>query len=708
MWLSLYIALAVAAAVLFAPGLMLGRTMGLTSKGALLVGAPLSATLYCMLGLAYHLLGAPATPLTMLLVPTLLLVAGCVVRTWHERKAHGTGGQATGYLAEGVPWRLVLLYAAVGLAAGLVLFAAALPQIDIPMQAWDVVSHLNTTRAMMDAQVMDPRGVSVYAVDEALNVMPGPHGFYPSAWNIVVALVAGVSDIDMALCFLAVNLCFAFVAFPLSTLLALTTLFPQRRGIRAFGALAAIGVTAFPWQLLAYGPLYPNLAGLCMLPAAFALFTRVAHRTATGGRWARCATVLALMVPGMTFLHPNTFFTLGLLLVPWIIHNIRSLGTVRVGRLHLPNPLIVLTFVALAAFVWNGLATSSALRPITEFQWAPFATMPQSLISVLTLSYLNPFHPMAPELAAGALVLIGFVRLLRERADRWLCGSYGLAVVLVLAAQHLDGAAREVLTGFWYNDPARISAMAAIPAVALLAIGLDRTRVWIAGLAERWGGRRGAREPHAATPIACGAALSVAFVALTFWPGVGLPYDRSLNTPVNADHPSDARATIPRDGTIETPMGTYHDVLAHEYRTDGTINPEEIDFLRQVRAIVGTDVVINDPTDGSAQVYGQFGIRCLYRYFDGFYKYEQSHESLVIRYRLDHLADDRSVREAVATTDARYVLILDHDAAQGSYLAGFNDHDMWRGIEDITDDTPGFTVALSEGNMRLYRIDRQG
>ena len=163
MWLSLYMALAVAAAVLFAPGLMLGRTMGLTSKGALLVGAPLSATLYCMLGLAYHLLGVPATPLTMLLVPTLLLVAGCVVRTWHERKAHGTGGQATGYLAEGVPWRLVLLYAAVGLAAGLVLFAAALPQIDIPMQAWDVVSHLNTTRAMMDAQVMDPRGVSVYA-----------------------------------------------------------------------------------------------------------------------------------------------------------------------------------------------------------------------------------------------------------------------------------------------------------------------------------------------------------------------------------------------------------------------------------------------------------------------------------------------------------------------------------------------------------------
>lgn len=708
MWLSLYIALALAVAIMFVPGFLLGRTIGLTNKGALLVGAPLSVTLYCVLGLTYHLAGIPATPLTMLLIPTPLLVAGYIVRVWQEREARGASRRVPADLAEGVPWRLVPLYAAVGLTAGLVLFAAALPRLDIPMQAWDVVSHLNATRAMMDAQVMDPRGVSVYAADEALNVMPGPSGFYPSAWSIVVALVAGSSGIDMALCFLAVNLCFAFVVFPLSTLLALATLFPHRRGIMASGALASIGVTAFPWQLLAYGPLYPNLAGLCMLPAAFALFTRVVHRTATGGRWARCALVLLLMVPGMAFLHPNAFFTLGLLLVPWIIHSIRSLGTVRVGTLRLPNPLIVLTFAALAAAIWNGLATSSALKSVTEFQWAPFATVPQSLISVLTLSYLNPFHPMAPELAAGALVLVGFVRLLRERANRWLCGSYCLAVVLVLAAQHLDGATREVLTGFWYNDPARISAMAALPAVGLLACGLDRTRVGLTSLIQRWNGGHEAHAVHARTPLICGFALSVLFVALTFWPGIGLPYDRSLNTPVNADQPSDARATIPSDGAIETPMGTYHDVLAHEYRTDGALNPQEIDFLQQVRGIVGTDVVINDPTDGSAQAYGQFGIRCLYRYFDGFYKFEQSQESLVIRHQLDHLTIDRSVQEAVATTDARYVLILDHDAAQNSYLAGFNDHDMWRGIEDVTDDTPGFTVVLSEGNMRLYRIDRQG
>lgn len=708
MWLSLYIALALAMAIMFVPGFLLGRAIGLTSRGALLVGAPLSVTLYCVLGLAYHLLGVPATPLTMLLVPALLLIAGCAVRVWHEREARGTSRHVPTDLAEGVPWRLVLLYAVVGLTAGLSLFAAALPRIDIPMQAWDVVSHLNATRAMMDAQVMDPRGVSVYAVDEALDVIPGSYGFYPSAWSIVVALVADVSGVDMALCFLAANLCFAFVVFPLSTLLALATLFPHRRGIMAFGALASVGVTAFPWQLLTYGPLYPNLAGLCVLPAAFALFTRVTRLLATRGRWIRCAIVLSLMAPGMAFLHPNTLFTLGLLLVPWIIHNIRSLGTVRVGAVRLPNPLAVLTFVALAALIWNGLATSSALKSVTGFQWAPFASMPQSLISVLTLSYLNPFHPMAPELAAGALVLIGFIHLLREQTDRWLCGSYGLSVVLVLAAQRLDGATREVLTGFWYNDPARISAMAALPAVALLAIGLDRTRVCVAGLAERWADRHGITAARATIPLLCGAALSAAFVALTFWPGIGLPYSRSLSTPVNADQPSDARATTPSDGTIETPMGTYHDVLAHEYRTNGALNPEEIDFLKQARDIVGTDVVINDPTDGSAQVYGQFGIRCLYRYFDGFYKFEQSHESLVIRYRLDHLTTDRSVQEAVATTDARYVLILDHDAAQGSYLAGFNDHDMWQGIEDITDDTPGFTVVLSEGAMRLYRIDRAG
>lgn len=364
-----------------------------------------------------------------------------------------------------------------------------------------------------------------------------------------------------------------------------------------------------------------------MLPAAFALFTRVAHRTACGQRWARCATVLALMVPGMTFLHPNTFFTLRTA-AGALDHSQHPLPRHRARGQAAPaqSPHRAHLRGACRLLVWNELATSSALRPITEVQWAPFATMPQSLISVLTLSYLNPFHPMAPEARAGALVLIGFVRLLREQADRWLCGSYGLAVVLVLAAQHWT-APREVLTGFWYNDPARISAMAAIPAVALLAIGLDRTRA-CGSLAWPSVGAAGAvRGPHAATPIACGAALSVAFVA---------PHLLAGRRPALRQVPQHTRERRPplRCAGHRPPRRDHRDPHGHLSRCARAQIPHRRhhqprgDRLPPGRCAPSWEPTWSSTTPPTAahRSMASLASRCLYRYFDGFYKYEQSHE----------------------------------------------------------------------------------
>ena len=83
-------------------------------------------------------------------------------------------------------------------------------------------------------------------------------------------------------------------------------------------------------------------------------------------------------------------------------------------------------------------------------------------------------------------------------------------------------------------------------------------------------------------------------------------------------------------------------------------------------------------------------------------------ESVLVRDRLNDVAGNESVKNAVAALNAKYVLQLDANgigAASSSLDDGVADAEMYRGIIAINESTPGFTLLVSEGDMRLYRID---
>ena len=63
------------------------------------------------------------------------------------------------------------------------------------------------------------------------------------------------------------------------------------------------------------------------------------------------------------------------------------------------------------------------------------------------------------------------------------------------------------------------------------------------------------------------------------------------------------------------------------------------------------------------------------------------------------------VQQAVSDFGAEYLLLLDYQNENGSgmYSGGYDASD-WQGVLSVTDETPGFEVVLSEGDMRLYRI----
>lgn len=144
---------------------------------------------------------------------------------------------------------------------------------------------------------------------------------------------------------------------------------------------------------------------------------------------------------------------------------------------------------------------------------------------------------------------------------------------------------------------------------------------------------------------------------------------------------------------------TYDPAVEHVY------SAREIAFVGQALDRVPKDaLVINQPNDGSTFAYALNDMNTYYRHCR---VGKQTEDSRTIRLKLVDYATDEQVRKAVKDTGAEYVLLLDQGVKleDGVWLPQYGDPRPWEGIDSITDDTPGFSIVLADGDMRLYRID---
>ena len=111
---------------------------------------------------------------------------------------------------------------------------------------------------------------------------------------------------------------------------------------------------------------------------------------------------------------------------------------------------------------------------------------------------------------------------------------------------------------------------------------------------------------------------------------------------------------------VQTPFGYFDEMMYQYYSMDQgddevIFSESERKFVTQVKEIVGDKVVYNLPYDGSFFAYQSDGLHTIYR--------------------------------------------LPYAKSWPDYLP-----ENWTGITRITEDTPGFELVLSEGDMRLYKI----
>jgi hypothetical protein len=508
----------VAAIVLVVPGLIVN--LGLGARGFDALGlAPLTslgvlatATMTVPVIVGRWSLAAVSVSLAFL---TVVAVLGRTVIAWRA------GGMAEVLPSLSAQWwrprrRTVWWFASVGLAAVLVAanFVLGVRDPGRPSQTIDAGFHYNAVLAVISSGL--PDGMHVGAASGAAAT-----AWYPPLWHDVTALVTSLTHVNVVIAANAVGWAIGGVVWPLSMVWLCSRVLPHARLLTSLALGLCCGtITLFPYIMLSFGVLWPNVLSLAALPAAIGLMFMVLHlmpRTPNaqddinssgaaadgatldeieaaavkrglavgpGLSWWTVLSVGLLGGVGMFFAHPGAAFALGIwALIGAVMLSARLVVRSRaLGPRQLRRALRWLFFGWLAGVgLWAAMNLLPGLNSVRDFDWPELMTMNQAMGQALTLStVITKAH-----WALGAATLWGFYRLLRVPRLRWLLVSHVFLIFLyMLAAGSPSWLARE-LTGFWFNDAQRVAAMIPMTAVPLAALGITSAADALARLVSR-------------------------------------------------------------------------------------------------------------------------------------------------------------------------------------------------------------------------------
>lgn len=676
-------------AILYLPGFFLLSLLKWNTATRVVVAPLVSIALYEVFAIAYAEAGVFVSAFS-LFIPLLILTA-CVFVVVFTKNAKVYSMPAPNRRSFKLACRhfadsnvaIMLLYVLVAAIVGLFYFVIPLDGAASFSQESDNTAHLGYIQSFLASGNYSTLDVSLYHDAQSPSETPTGSkegGFYPAAWHCVAALAASLTGANAAIAANASLFVFVVVVIPLGVFLLIQTVLGGNKVVLCCGAVVSLAFSAFPWGMITFGPLYPNMAAFSLVLPVVCLFVNCIEallgRDAKG--FAGYLAVFSVGLFSLATLQPNAVFTVGVFLVPFCFHSIAKAVQ---GR-SLPIRLVTLVgFVVFVGLMWLIAYKLPFMQSVVGFAWEPFTSLRQAVVNIALLSYSG--STAQPLLAV--LVVLGGLACFVQGKNRWLIWTYVLMCFLVLIASFASGSLRSLLTGFWYTDSYRIAAMAALAGLPLAAYGLYSVYgalKWICARCKL--GYRNAESPTKGV-VAC---LFVLSFCLLFYPSFSIVGILNVGTPF---------------GDFEA---RWHD---ENHSVNICIMDEEEErFLEEVNGVVSSDdVILNIPDDGSVFAYGAYGLDVFYRRTGVAAIGKESAESEIIRQHLAEYANNSSVQEAVESCNAKYLLVLDQgsDPDGHRYWFGHYNSDEWVGIDAVNDYTPGFRVILSEGDMRLYAIE---
>lgn len=558
--------------------------------------------------------------------------------------------------------KTALLYVIISFCVGYVIF---IRNLDTPLSIFqenDCYFHLNLIRRSLESELF-------------FNIsQPG----YPQAWHVITALLADAFGNNVGIAVNAVNFALIAVVFPLGMYFFISQIV-QKSKISLWGAFCVLAFTAYPWGLLVFGPLYPNLASLAVLPIAMSLYIRCFQISVPLKTTLARFSVFVISCLGLAMIHPGSIFVGITLLTPYTVSAIYLSANPSLAPLSKRIIRIVL-FLLFVATVWVILFLAPPLSSTVSFHWPAYLSKTQAVVSAALLALTKA---SAPQLVLASLTIIGFIYSLYTPEYRWLAASYAITQVMRFVNVTTDGFLKHLLTGFWYTDEFRVAALVAIAGIPLATLGIYS----IASFLNRLIITLIKPRDHQAMAKIVNAGFIIFLAIAIYMPNYQIPMNQYVVTGFGQI------TDMLRNGNSLQP-----DQNAYDYA--------EYQFIERVAAIVPEDsMIVNVPFDGSIYAYGLNGVDT---YFNKWYGYEdESADStdFLIRNSLCSYYYDEEVRAAVEEAGVTYVLLLEDDYQEqtGLYLNQYNASD-WVGITSITENTPGFELVLAGDGMSLYRI----
>lgn len=556
-----------------------------------------------------------------------------------------------------IDYKLIVLACGISAVAAFIYYVLPLDSAASFYQENDNIAHLSTVRDFLDTGVFCHESITSY----------------PALWRSLTAVVASFGSSEVTVAANAVNLLFIAYIYPASMAAFVQVVFPDRERTRLLACCLVSAFAAFPWGLLIFGPLYPNVVGNALLPLAMVAFVS-AIRSEKRGELAGWGFVFVISCLLLFYAHPNALFTGVVVLAPLCVKTIWD-RTSSVGLADKRRKLLCGSFVVFVALVWIGLYKLPLMKGVVSFDWPSYTSVSQALINIVLLA-LN--KASAPQLVLGVFVLAGLFESLRDKESSWMAYSYALMAVIYIADVAIGGRIQHLLAGFWYSDSFRVSSSFVFVLVPLASLGLDCLLSVTDKIGMAISGDGSLRHAKGRPFIAMASLLLV-----IFYPSFSIPKNVYVTTGF---------------GMVEAMM-TSGNLLADN---QNGLDKEEIQFIREVHERVGDERVLNYPYDGSAYAYAIDGLNVVNR---GWYESGDKGIALLGR-EADELSSSSEVQAAFCSSDVKYVILLDYDKDNGGfYMAGGYSQSSWIGLEKLNDDTPGYKIILEKGDMRLYEIE---
>lgn len=578
---------------------------------------------------------------------------------------------------ESSEYSLLFIYLFVGVVVCSVFFIMPLNGPDSFVQYSDNIAHLSRIQAMIDDGAYSILETGSYPLNLPSSQIPvdSSRAFYPAGISVVSALLAAVLNISVPLAQNVVIYVYMATVFPFGSCYFISNVFEDDRISVILGAFAIFMFAAFPFGLLLYGPLYPNVVSMCCVPATAAGFMDL---IASGVNWTRRALLGAIFLTcsfALCALQPNSVFLLAVILGPYCCSVIyRRIQVVLEGKRFGRFAAFFASslFAVFALGVWTACYLAPSFQPVVIFRWESLYTVSYAIWSLISFGLRRNL----PQYVVAIAVMFGFVSVLFDKKRRWLAYSFSLMGLIYIVGISTEGVLKQYLAGFWYTDPYRTSASVAITAAPLALIGLRSAYSAIEQMAcyrqERF---------YSIFAVLFG---SFALVTNVIFP--------------NFAYPKKAFAEVYSE---LTDLNNLDD--------DKLLNYSESSFLKQALNIIGDDLVLNDPFDGSVYAYPLYGMNV---YFKSINFKGETEDAVIIGESASDYGIDSDITSVIDRTNARYIILLD----KANYIP-MNDSMLysqytlypfrqWTGFEEISADSPYFTLVLDDGINKLYRINR--